>query len=62
MSRLFSAASKATHFKELRTYYFHNCVYGRVYKDRALQRAGQRHGPDPRVRASTTSWSWSATR
>ena len=32
--------SKATHFKELRTYYFHNCVYGSVYKDRALQRAG----------------------
>lgn len=32
MSRLFTAASKATHFKELRTYYFHNCVYGQVYK------------------------------
>ncbi len=32
MSRLFSAAKKATHFRELRTYYFHNCVYGRVYK------------------------------
>lgn len=32
MSQLFSAAKKATHFKELRTYYFHNCVYGRVYK------------------------------
>lgn len=32
MSRLFSAAKKATHWKELRTYYFHNCVYGRVYK------------------------------
>lgn len=32
VSRLFSAASKATHFKELRTYYFHNCIYGRVYK------------------------------
>jgi len=32
VSRLFSAASKSTHFKELRTYYFHNCVYGRVYK------------------------------
>jgi uncharacterized protein len=31
VSRLFSAASKATHFKELRTYYFHNCIYGRVY-------------------------------
>lgn len=33
VSRLFTAAKKATHFKELRTYYFHNCVYGRVYKD-----------------------------
>ncbi len=32
MSRLFSAAKKATHWKELRTYYFHNCIYGRVYK------------------------------
>src|SRR5690606_25118467 len=26
-SRLFSAAKRASHFKELRTYYFHNCVY-----------------------------------
>ena len=33
VSRLFSAASKATHFKELRHYYFHNCVYGHVYED-----------------------------
>jgi uncharacterized protein len=33
VSRLFSAASKATHFKELRSYYFHNCVYGHVYED-----------------------------
>jgi uncharacterized protein with von Willebrand factor type A (vWA) domain len=32
VSRLFSAASKTTHFKELRTYYFHNCIYGRVYR------------------------------
>ncbi len=32
MSRLFSAAKRASHFKELRTYYFHNCVYGRVFK------------------------------
>ena len=31
VSRLFSAAKKSTHFKELHTYYFHNCVYGRVY-------------------------------
>lgn len=32
MSQLFSAAKRATHWKELRTYYFHNCVYGRVYR------------------------------
>ena len=32
VSRLFTAASKATHFKELRTYYFHNCVYGKVWR------------------------------
>ncbi|MCB9597478.1 MAG: VWA domain-containing protein [Sandaracinaceae bacterium] len=32
-SRLFSAAKKSTHFKELRCYYFHNCVYGKVYED-----------------------------
>lgn len=31
MSQLFSATQQATHFKELRTYYFHNCVYGQVY-------------------------------
>ncbi|MBI3182944.1 MAG: VWA domain-containing protein [Myxococcales bacterium] len=37
VSRLFSAARKATHFKELRTYYFHNCVYGRVYQDARLK-------------------------
>src|SRR5205085_130443 len=29
--RLFSAARRATHFKELQTFYFHNCIYGRVY-------------------------------
>lgn len=32
VERLFSAAKKATHFRELRTYYFHNCVYGVVYR------------------------------
>jgi hypothetical protein len=31
-SRLFSAAKNSSHFKELRTYYFHNCVYGHVYE------------------------------
>ena len=34
--RLFSAAKRATHFKELRTFYFHNCVYGRVYETAGL--------------------------
>ena len=37
VSRLFSAASKATHWKELRSYYFHNCIYGRVYKTEAFR-------------------------
>jgi len=32
MSQLFSASKRATHWKELRTYYFHNCVYGKIYK------------------------------
>jgi uncharacterized protein with von Willebrand factor type A (vWA) domain len=34
--RLFSAARRATHFKELRTLYFHNCVYGQVYESASL--------------------------
>jgi uncharacterized protein with von Willebrand factor type A (vWA) domain len=34
--RLFSAAKRATHFKELRTLYFHNCVYGEVYESASL--------------------------
>jgi uncharacterized protein with von Willebrand factor type A (vWA) domain len=34
--RLFSAAKRATHFKELRTLYFHNCVYGEVYPSPSL--------------------------
>jgi uncharacterized protein with von Willebrand factor type A (vWA) domain len=32
MAQLFSAAKRATHWRELRTYYFHNCIYGKVYK------------------------------
>jgi len=30
-SQLFTASKKTTHFRELRTYYFHNCIYGHVY-------------------------------
>jgi uncharacterized protein with von Willebrand factor type A (vWA) domain len=37
MSQLFSAAKRATHWKELRTYYFHNCIYGRIYKTEGFQ-------------------------
>lgn len=37
-STLLTAASKATHFRELRTLYFHNCVYGRLYLDERFDR------------------------
>ncbi|MFN3202380.1 MAG: vWA domain-containing protein [Bradymonadia bacterium] len=33
VSRLFSAAHAATHFKEFNAFYFHNCPYDGVYKD-----------------------------
>jgi len=39
VSQLFSAARRATHFRELRAYTFHNCVYGEVYETDAHQRA-----------------------
>jgi hypothetical protein len=32
-SQLFSAARSSTHFKDLQYYYFHNCIYGRLYRD-----------------------------
>ncbi|OJY16404.1 MAG: VWA containing CoxE family protein [Myxococcales bacterium 68-20] len=32
VSRLFSAAKRASNIRSLRTYYFHNCVYARVYE------------------------------
>ena len=31
-SRLFMAAHRSTHFKEIKFYYFHNCVYDYIYK------------------------------
>lgn len=30
-SRLFTAANRTTHFKDMKFYYFHNCVYDRIY-------------------------------
>jgi len=35
---LFSAASQASHFREFRAFYFHNCMYGKVYEDAAFRR------------------------
>ncbi len=35
-SRLFQAATKANRFKELHTYYFHNCIFGMLYKESTL--------------------------
>lgn len=36
---LFSAASQASHLREFRALYFHNCVYGKVYEDARFRRA-----------------------
>ncbi len=33
VSRLFSATKRASHLREVKTYYFHNCVYGHVFAD-----------------------------
>lgn len=38
VSRLFSAAHQGGGFKELRSYYFHNCVYQRVFEDAAFSK------------------------
>ncbi len=32
VSQLFSAAKRASNFRELKTFYFHNCIYGRIYE------------------------------
>jgi uncharacterized protein len=37
MSQLFSAAKRSTHWRELKTYYFHNCIYGRVFKTEGFE-------------------------
>jgi uncharacterized protein with von Willebrand factor type A (vWA) domain len=47
-SRLFSAAKKSSHFKELRTYYFHKPRL----RDRALRHPDQSARPPPRDRPS----------
>jgi uncharacterized protein with von Willebrand factor type A (vWA) domain len=37
VSELFSAAKRATHFRELRCYYFHNAVYGELFESEGLR-------------------------
>jgi len=37
VSQLFSAAKRASNFRELRTYYFHNCIYGKVYETESFR-------------------------
>jgi len=37
VSKLFSAAKRASNFRKLESYYFHNAIYGRVYKDANLR-------------------------
>lgn len=37
-SMLFQAATKSNYFKEMHTYYFHNCIYADLYKDPKLER------------------------
>ena len=32
MNELFQAVSRSNHFKETHFYYFHNCIYGKVYQ------------------------------
>ena len=39
-SRLFQAATRSNHFKELHTFYFHNCVYDELYTQPSLQWGG----------------------
>lgn len=50
VERFFSAAHKATHFRDFQYYYFHNCVYEQVYSDMRLNKklstASLLHGLD----------------
>jgi uncharacterized protein with von Willebrand factor type A (vWA) domain len=36
--RLFNAAHRTTHFKEIKFYYFHNCIYDVIYKNPMVYR------------------------
>jgi len=51
--QLFSAARTATHWKRLEVMYFHNCVYGHVYKNARLTDGAP---IDQVLRATDPSW------
>ncbi len=53
VSRLFSAAHQGGGFKQLRHFYFHNCVYSRVYEDPQFR---QPVGVDELFRMHDESW------
>jgi uncharacterized protein with von Willebrand factor type A (vWA) domain len=36
--RLFNAAHRTTHFKDIKFYYFHNCIYDAIYKSPMVSR------------------------
>lgn len=36
-SALFQAVSKSSHFKDLKVFYFHNCVYSKIYTEPTLR-------------------------
>jgi len=40
-SMLFHAATKSNHFKELHTYYFHNCIFSTLFQGPELWRSGE---------------------
>lgn len=37
-SLLFQAVSRANHFQDFRSYYFHNCIFGSLYKNPRMRR------------------------
>ncbi|MDX9871483.1 MAG: VWA domain-containing protein [Clostridia bacterium] len=41
VSKLFTAAHRTTHFKEIKYYYFHNCIYEHIYKTHVLNDANR---------------------
>lgn len=38
-SALFQAVSKSNHFKDLQVFYFHNCIYSKIFKDPKMRPA-----------------------